>query len=383
MDGLGARLRTGVLALACGFIGSSLGPAAAEAQTRSGAGSDPRDVPEALSGGRQPDIEQVRVVYDPAGTLSVTVRLYEPFASTNGAYPYFETTIGSAVASYSRGCSPSNSGDVTLNGSISSSPWATVRMSGYDGSLSPTRSMSGAGREITFAVSASQLASRNYICEGESSVYRPDEYGHCAPSNYNCDYISYRYTGDTTAEFFFDGYAPPPTACSDGIDNEGDGHVDLDDSDCHNDRGGDSEGSPPPVCSNKRDDDADGKVDRQDPGCKGESEGATEDDPEPVASKFRFTRIRVTRACRMDLTVEALPDLAPKKLFPFKKVVVTVRGLSGAGSNYTATRRLPLAADPRYGFRLKPGRYRVTGRYPGDRFRKPSRTSKRTVSVCL
>ena len=39
---------------------------------------------------------------------------------------------------------------------------------------------------------------------------------------------------------------PPTTQCSDGIDNDGDGHIDLADPDCIN--GEDDDESTPPVC---------------------------------------------------------------------------------------------------------------------------------------
>ena len=370
------------LASACAIVAVlALGPAVAGAEVRSGAVSDGRDVPEALSGGRQPDIEQVRVSYDTAGTLAVTVRLHEPFAQTNGTYSYFETSIRLGPG-YARECNSFDGAYVTLYGRITDSPWAKLRMSTYDGELSPTKTVSADKREITYTTTASQLAGRDYICAGESRLYEPDEYGHCAPSSYNCRYIAYSYTGDTASHFFFDGFAPAIPACDDDVDNEGDGKADLEDPDCKSDRQGTSEGAPPPLCRNQRDDDGDGLLDRQDPGCQGDAERTTEDDSAPVASSFAFRRLRANRACRLDLAVEVLPDLTPKKLFPFEKVIISVRGLSGAGRKYRATRELPLAADPGYLFKLKPGRYLVSGRYPGDRFRQPSRTSKRKVDVC-
>ena len=59
--------------------------------------------------------------------------------------------------------------------------------------------------------------------------------------------------------------------CNDGMDNDGDGALDLLDSGCENDRD-DSEGDPPapPQCANGQDDDGDGLVDYpQDDGCEG------------------------------------------------------------------------------------------------------------------
>lgn len=359
--------------------------AAAQAEVRVGSGTDPRDVPEAVSGGRQPDIEGVRVSYDSAGVLSVTVRLFEPWTQTSKAYPNFDIAIGSSSTSYSYSCSTSGQGDVFMLGYLdpASASKGAVSLMGYDGSIPAERSFSADGRETTFTVQAPQLAGRNYICATSSSVFRSDPYGHCSPSINNCERISYRYTGDTASEFFFAGFAPSRPACDDGIDNEGDGKVDIDDPDCDYDRTRTSEGAPPTACANGRDDDGDGKVDRNDPGCKNSKAGTSETDPAPVRSSFKVISLGVTRKCHLDTQVEVLPDLVPERLFPFNKVSLTVRGISGKARGYRKTRRLPLGYSSGYRFKsLKPGRYRVSGYYPGDRYRLRSRTRSRTVSVC-
>jgi hypothetical protein len=62
-----------------------------------------------------------------------------------------------------------------------------------------------------------------------------------------------------------------PAACSDGVDNDGDGVVDMDDPGCSG-PGDDTENpnpntNPDPACSDGADNDGDGKVDMADPGC--------------------------------------------------------------------------------------------------------------------
>ncbi len=63
--------------------------------------------------------------------------------------------------------------------------------------------------------------------------------------------------------------APPPVACADRIDNDGDGRADLADPGCSSLRDGDETDLPPPpaVCADGRDNDGDGRVDLDDRGC--------------------------------------------------------------------------------------------------------------------
>lgn len=62
---------------------------------------------------------------------------------------------------------------------------------------------------------------------------------------------------------------PPQPACSDGIDNDGDGFIDLDDPGCDNAQDDDEYNTPPqePQCNDGNDNDGDGFVDLDDPGC--------------------------------------------------------------------------------------------------------------------
>ena len=138
-----------------------------------------------------------------------------------------------------------------------------------------------------------------------------------------------------------------------------------------------------PACSDGLDNDKDGKRDVKDPGCRGNANAASEEDPKPVKSTSKVTRLRVSRKCTLDAEVSVLPNLKPKSVFPFRQVHLSVRGLSGKGRNVNVTRSLPLSRHSGYGFKgLKPGRYRVSVSYPGDPWRKSSRSKARTVRVC-
>ena len=72
-------------------------------------------------------------------------------------------------------------------------------------------------------------------------------------------------------------------ACGDGLDNDGDGRTDLEDTGCA-DAADDDESEPAlPACANQVDDDLDGRIDREDPGCAGALDADESDDPMAAA----------------------------------------------------------------------------------------------------
>jgi Ca2+-binding RTX toxin-like protein len=76
---------------------------------------------------------------------------------------------------------------------------------------------------------------------------------------------------------------PPPAACADGQDNDGDGQVDGADPGCSGPTDNDeSNPQPPPpaACADGQDNDGDGKVDGADPGCSGATDN-DESNPSP------------------------------------------------------------------------------------------------------
>jgi hypothetical protein len=81
--------------------------------------------------------------------------------------------------------------------------------------------------------------------------------------------------------------------------------------------------------------------------------------------------------CLIDTGVEVLPDIAPARLFPFKKVRITV-----TGPHYRVRRFLRLGTANGYEFRVhRAGRYTVRGLYTGDKWRSRSKTKTRHVRV--
>jgi GH18 family chitinase/aryl-phospho-beta-D-glucosidase BglC (GH1 family) len=79
-----------------------------------------------------------------------------------------------------------------------------------------------------------------------------------------------------------DEFNAPPKACADGTDNDGDGLVDMNDPGCTSATDDDEFNAPPKACADGIDNDGDGLVDMSDPGCA----SATDDDefnaPEPT-----------------------------------------------------------------------------------------------------
>ena len=325
------------------------------AESRHGEVNDPQDTMPALSGPRDPDIAQVRVDYDDTGTVSVTVRLYEPFTQTNRFYELMSISVGT-TAGTGGSCTTSIPGAVTLVGWLKDGPTGGAYASGYTGSLPLDKTVSADGLETTFTVSSPVFGGQDFRCATGLSLTAPDPDGHCSPSRLNCERIAYSFPGDSAGTIFFGAAAaqtPPIVA------------------------------APPAVaaCANGIDDDGDGKIDRGDPGCKGDASGASEQDPAKVPSRFRIVAARLGRSCHLDLAVSALPDLKPKKLFPWGPVEVTVTGLTGRARGYKTTRLLPLASSPRYLYRLRPGLYRISGYYPGDAYREASARDSRRVRV--
>ncbi len=403
------------ITLACIFVLSLAVPAEADADVREGFVGDPRDQPGSVSGPARPDVEQVRVRYDQGGSVWVTFRFFESLYDTSSSSRRLQASVGSTTPNGKYdppggGCVTYNSGDVTVFADVyPEASYQAATVSGFDGSITGSRSVSPDGRELALVFSHAALAGRDYRCVDSLSTFIPDFDGHCSPSINNCERISYRYTEDLVDRFFFAGFTPPPRpacsngidddadgeidspldpgcvsdadndeanpACSDGRDNDGDGKIDLDDPSCSFDERGSSEGRPPTACGNRRDDDGDGKTDRKDPGCRGRLSGTTEEDPRPVASRMRLT-LRATK-CRIDTRVEVQPDLFPAKVFPFRRVVLVLKR-----GSLRVVHRPRLGVDRGYRFgRLKVGRYRVTARYPGDKWRLKSKRVSRRVKI--
>lgn len=340
--------------MTAGLLCFGVGAGTASAEVQSFVVSDPRDAPPRLDNGPNPiDIEQIRVTYDSAGSVQATVRVYEPWAQTNRYADTIDVRLGTrydGVDDQSRFCSEVGTGDVTIIGGFEDDEVnGSLFIGGLEGLLLAPRAVSADGHELTFTVASPHLANRAFACATISLI----DYGgeHC--SGWHCSATSN--VEDTALAF---PPPPPPTAPT----------------------------PPPsaaPACANGRDDDGDGWRDTSDPGCRGRRNGADERDPAAVPTRFRLsTHTHTTRRCEIHVDVSVTPDIKPERLFPFSRVELRVRGLSGAGRRYLRTRQVIVGVDPGYGFKVRPDRYRVSGRYLGDAWRRPTAPISRTVRVC-
>jgi hypothetical protein len=383
------RVRRCALAAVCVALVSA---SSAAAEVRTLAVDDPQDAVATVSGTpNSPDISRVEARYDTAGSLTITVHFYNDAASIDRSqnYAFWGTfTVGSVGSQTS--CA-------TAAGSIfgqhhvyatSTTFYDRASVSGLDGTLDFTRTTSPDNRTITISASSPSIANRDYRClsyqlnarrysTAENIYSRYDEGCGCWYTSSVLDVVGQHGQYDTLGAVFFDGYGPPPPpACSNGIDDDGDGLTDYpNDPGCDNATDTDEASPPPAACADGQDNDGDGLTDLKDPGCRGKKTNTSEADP--ATRRARFSLRTSTYHCFIDTAVEVLPDIAPARLFPFKKVRITV-----TGPHYRARRFLPLGTANGYEFRVhRSGRYTVSGLYTGDKWRSRSATKTRHVRV--
>jgi hypothetical protein len=188
------KLRRLLLPLASALVAClTLGATAALADVRGFAGEDPQDQAPALSGPARPDVQQVRVGYDPAGTLTVTARFYAPIPATS--IYNLSITVGEPAH-----CSSFGTG---LDASFFTEGATTDRypifhLSGFTGLINPQRAVSADGLELTMSVTNPALANRDFTC-GDAHTSFPDDVGHCGGTD--CSYWSHTYVLDDVAVF--------------------------------------------------------------------------------------------------------------------------------------------------------------------------------------
>jgi hypothetical protein len=283
--------------------------------SRVGSLDDPRDQKEALSGPNRPDTRQVRVTYDqPSGRIYVTLAYWEANARS-GTLENF--TLG-WVAYDSNGTARC---DASRPGGVTASFTNMLSVAGYDGKLTPVAWTSPDGFERTFAYENAKLANRGYEC----FVVNGNPYSSISPS-----------FDDIAGIGYFPGFTPP-------------------------------------ACTNKVDDDGDGLIDEKDPGCRGSRQNGTETDPAPVASQLGI--VAKQKRCDLLLTPTTGPALTPTELFPLAATVkVTIRGKTKSLRKFVRRREIAAAGSTRITV-FPVGTYTVTASYPGDRFRRATTAS--------
>ena len=449
-----------VISLTSAFSWLALYAGAAHADVRQLHATDPQDATPTVSGQpNNPDVAGLAAVYDSAGTLTLTVSFFNDPTSTDhsqnyaayGSFSIGKINGAGSTASCSTAVPGGLNGQHHVYGSYGAF-YDRATVGGMDGYLNFART--GSGTTVTITATSPALAGRDYQCA--SYQLRGQRYSTAGnldsryDSGCDCwylatvlDVVAPRSQYDSLGLVLFDGFAIPPSpACSDGVDNDGngktdypsdiyscssaadndesspqcangkddDGNGDTDLADlyacssatdpdetapqCSNGKDDDGNGDTDwpsdsgcasgsdtaeahAACDNGKDDDHDGLRDLKDPGCRNNKSSNNEADPKPVKAKFTL-KARVPRKhCEIETAVTALPDIKPVGLFPFKKVSITVKG-----RGYHKTRRLPLAEDNGYVFKVRRnGTYRVSGYYPGDKWRSRSVTRTRTVHV--
>lgn len=214
--------------------GVSLAAADAQAAVRNGATSDAQDQMENLSGPRKPDLAEVHVSYDEAGSVTFAVRFHQP-VDVSAQGHRLEVLAASEGVTYTANSGYCQGSDVATRADISaSSSGGQTYVSGTEGYASSSVQVSADGSWMTLTTGHPAIAGRDLRCF-DAQVYRPDPYGHCG--NASCTYISYRYTSDELEPFaWFNGFGPPLTApspqCQNGLDDDGDGRADGKDAGC-------------------------------------------------------------------------------------------------------------------------------------------------------
>lgn len=286
-------------------------PATAWAYSREGFAQDSRDQPLNVSGPNRADLESFFVTYDSAGSLTVIWKFYEPIPSDEG-FLSFSAIVGSRKLLGSpktcEGVSSSTQGDLSIRGAYGLSfespklPRATASVSGYDGRLSSTGSMTPDRREITITFADPVLVNRDYRCADASG------------GEDNGDSLD-------GGALYFAGFRPPE--CSDEEDNDADGRTDI-----------------------GFDVDFDGDIDNGDPGCRGDPRRDSEIDPtlpamgkglavdvarNVIKRKFKGARsLKIT--CRLNGRIKA-GCLVKWRLreMPYRGRITVTRGFNGAG----------------------------------------------------
>jgi hypothetical protein len=192
-------------------VSSLLFAAQAQAEIRSGSGSDAQEAQPDLSGGPayEDDLQQLRVNDDRnAGTLGVAVRFHFPITKASG----YETSVtlatdGALDNNISFGCDFDSA--VTLR--AATAPTTSVgsfTASGFSGSAPAAVAWSEDHRELLIIATHPALVGRDLRC-AEADQERYDEFGHCGTSS--CSFISHWYDGDDLRAFWLAGFGPVPT----------------------------------------------------------------------------------------------------------------------------------------------------------------------------
>lgn len=223
------RSIAGSCVVAVALVGILLSPATASAEIRTATAIDPPDATPTVSGiPDNPDISQVDVTYDSAGSLTITAHFYNPVNAVNTSehFDFWSTFIvgeGSASSLYPGFCGPSSGAAGAVDGqhhvysSVGTSIYNQADVRGYSGKLQFTRSESADRRSVTISATSPALANHNYTCLGYSLFASQRASVSNLKSEYSeacgCWYIPERldYLGpEWCSGIWFNGFMPPP-----------------------------------------------------------------------------------------------------------------------------------------------------------------------------
>jgi hypothetical protein len=193
--------------------------ASASAEIRFGSASDPQDATPTISGvPNQPDLSNVEVTYDTAGSFSIKVSFYNAFNAIDTSKNYAfagKFDIGSR-------CNVGAFGGISGQHHIYSSSGTRflneASVSGFDGTLPLTTQVSPDQKSVTVSGSAPGLANLDLRCFSYYDPGRIRSTVESPTSSYDsgcdCWYASaiFDFLGGEFSNniFYFDGFGPPP-----------------------------------------------------------------------------------------------------------------------------------------------------------------------------
>lgn len=213
------RAMAGAFGLAV-ILASTATPASAEVRTLTA--SLPSDAQPTISGvPDNPDVRQVHIVYDTAGSLTITVDFWHPVNALDLSQNYaFYANFSIGTADVSSGLCLTYQDGITGQHHVFSNVetfYDQATVAGYGGTLTFSRTVSPDNMEITIAASNTALANHNWDCAVyalHARTYSTLEnlYSHYDESC-DCWYVTSTLdtiTGSSTSFVYFDGFPPPP-----------------------------------------------------------------------------------------------------------------------------------------------------------------------------
>ncbi|MDX6233327.1 MAG: hypothetical protein QOH68_2342, partial [Nocardioidaceae bacterium] len=274
-----------------------------------------------------PDVSKFTATYDAAGALSIAIQfsavVAPPIEISTGVAGGFSVDDLESVVCGGAG-TPVLAIAISLS-SVGPPSVGSATLSLPTGALPGAVDVDGSGTTVTASFNDGTLAGLAPVCAEQARVG-----GDVAPD------------GPPFAFLPFGGFAP---LCADGIDNDDDGAVDL-----------------------------------EDPGCRGALLGRDEIDPTPVAGSAHVQSLRRTRLCGFRLSAIAGPTIEPAALFPRDGTLrMTIRRLGGQG---ILRDRAEGPSASKWGVDyLARGSYRIEVRYLGDTFRRASIARAQKVRI--